>query len=293
LPAPTCRADNQIGTPPRRPTLSPRLDLVDYHVHTARCGHASGDMAAYVERAVRAGLPEMGFSDHIFMYWLSPDRRDRELAMPEDQFDDYVEDVYRLRRQHPEIDIRLSVEADFIPGHERTLAEILGRYPFDYVLGGVHFIDAWGMDDSRYLLTYDDWDIDELYERYFDLICQGAESGYFDTIAHLDLVKKFGHRPTRDPRHLYQRVARRLASAGVAVEVNTAGLRKPVGALYPHLDLLIACREAGVPATLGSDAHQPEEVAADYPLAIAHLRAAGYDRVIAYKERRRDWKALP
>jgi histidinol-phosphatase (PHP family) len=272
--------------------VQPRLDLVDYHIHTARCGHASGEMAAYVERAVRAGLPEMGFSDHIFMYWLPPDRRDPGLAMAEDQFDGYVEDVFRLRREHPEIAIRLSVEADFIPGHEATLRSILDRYPWDYVLGSVHFVDAWGMDDSRYIATYDEWDIDELYERYFDLICRGAESGYFDTIAHLDLVKKFGHRPTGDPADLYERVARRLAAAGVAVEVNTAGLRKPVGELYPHLDLLTACRRAGVPATLGSDAHRPEEVAADYQLAVAHLRAAGYERVIAYEGRRRDWRAL-
>ncbi len=249
-------------------------------------------MAAYVERAVRAGLPEMGFSDHIYLYWLPPEERDPELAMPEDQFDGYVDEVLRLRRAHSDLQIRLAVEADFIPGHETTLAGILDRHPWDYVLGSVHFIDAWGMDDARYVATYDEWDVDELYERYFDLICRAAESGYFDTIAHLDLVKKFGHRPTREPADLYGRVARRLAAAGVAVEVNTAGLRKPVGELYPHLDLLTACRKAGVPATLGSDAHAPEEVAADFSLAVAHLRAAGYERVVAYRQRRRDWKAL-
>ena len=276
------------GAPPQD-----RIELVDYHIHTARCGHASGEMAAYVERAVRAGLPEMGFSDHIFMYWLPPERRDPVLAMPEDQFGQYVEDVYRLRRQYPQINIRLSVEADYIPGHQRTLAEILTRYPWDYVLGSVHFIDEWGIDDARYVATYAQWDIDELYERYFDLVCRGAESGYFDTVAHLDLVKKFGHCPSRDPADLYARVARRLAAADVAVEVNTAGLRKPIGELYPHLDLLMACRRAGVPATLGSDAHKAEEVAADYSLAIAHLKAAGYERVVSYEERRRDWKPLP
>ena len=150
----------------------------------------------------------------------------------------------------------------------------------------------WGIAASPYFAPYDAWNMDELCGRISDLICRAADSDHFDTIAHPALVKKFGHRPTRDPRDLYERVARRLAAAGVAVEVNTAGLRKPVRELYPHPDLLAACRRAGVPATLGSDAHAPEEVAADYDLAVDHLRAAGYERVLTYQQRRRDWKAL-
>jgi len=272
--------------------VTDRLDLVDYHIHTARCGHARGDMIAYVQRAIRAGLPEMGFSDHIFLYWLPEDARDPTLAMNEDAFDGYVEDVLRLRREYPDIEIRLAVEADFILDHESTLAGILDRYPWDYVLGSVHFIGAWGMDDSRYLAQYDAWDIDELYEHYFDLVLRAAESGHFDTMAHLDLVKKFGHRARKDLADLYERVARRLAAAGVAIEVNTARLRKPVQELYPHLDLLTACRKAGVPATLGSDAHAPEEVAEDFPLAVEHLRAAGYERILSYRDRRRAWKSI-
>ena len=272
--------------------MTARLDLVDYHIHTARCGHARGEMAAYIEQAIRAGLPEMGFSDHIYLYWIAPDQRDPELAMSEGEFDQYVEDVLQLRAQYPDITIRLAVEADFIPDQESTLKSILDRHPWDYVLGSVHFIGEWGMDDGRYLSGYDTWDIDELYEHYFSLVLRAANSGHFDTMAHLDLVKKFGHRARKDLADLYERVARGLAAAGVAIEVNTAGLHKPVGELYPHLDLLTACRKAGVPVTLGSDAHAPEEVARDFPLALEHLRAAGYARILAYQGRRRDWKTI-
>lgn len=272
--------------------MAERLDLVDYHIHTARCGHAFGEMQAYVERAVQVGLPEMGFSDHIFLYWLPEDQRDPELAMPEDQFNAYVQDVQRLQHAYPEIAIRLAVEADFILDAESTLKSVLSRYPWDYVLGSVHFIGEWGMDDGRYLSQYDTWDIDELYEHYFGLILKAANSGHFDTMAHLDLVKKFGHRARKELTDLYGRVARGLAQAGVAIEVNTAGLRKPIGELYPHLDLLTACRKAGVPATLGSDAHAPEEVGLGLPLAIEHLHAAGYERILTYRNRRRDWKAI-
>jgi histidinol-phosphatase (PHP family) len=142
------------------------------------------------------------------------------------------------------------------------------------------------MDDGRYVSRYDEWDIDALYEHYFDLVLRAAESGHFDT------MKKFGHRARKELSDLYGRVARRLAAAGVAIEVNTAGLRKPVAELYPHLDLLTACRKAGVPSTLGSDAHAPEEVARDLPQAIEHLRAAGYERILTFQGRRRAWKSL-
>ncbi|HEX8966569.1 MAG TPA: histidinol-phosphatase HisJ family protein [Chloroflexota bacterium] len=270
------------------------VPLVDYHVHTARCGHASGAMERYVEQAIQAGLTELGFSDHLFMYWLPADRRDPQLGMAEWEHDFYIEDVERCRRQYAgDITIRLSTEADFIPGHERTLEGILGRYDWDYVIGSVHFIDGWGFDDSRYLSRFEGWDMDALYARYFDLVGASAETGLFDTIGHADLVKKFGHRASGDLSGLYAGMAGRLAASGVCVEVNSAGLRKPVSEIYPHPDLLRACRAAGVPVTLGSDAHAPGEVGADFGAASRLMRAVGYQDYVTYARRRRTEVLLP
>jgi histidinol-phosphatase (PHP family) len=264
------------------------LPLVDYHVHTARCGHAAGAMERYVEHAIEAGLTELGFSDHLFMYWLPPDQRDPELGMAEWEHDFYIEDVERCRRRYAsDIVIRLSTEADFIPGHEAELEAILRRYDWDYVIGSVHFLDGWGFDDSRFVRGFETWDIDALYARYFDLVGASAETGLFDTIGHADLVKKFGHRPVRDPAELYAHVAARLARAGVCVEVNTSGLRKPCREMYPHPDLLRACQARGVPTTFGSDAHAPTEVAADLEAATTLMRKAGYAAFTKYAARRR------
>jgi len=155
------------------------------------------------------------------------------------------------------------------------------------VIGSVHFIDGWGFDDARYLGNYAAWDIDALYARYFDLVGASAETGLFDTIGHADLIKKFGHRPRGDQSAAYARVASRLAQAGVCIEVNTAGLRKPVGEMYPHHDLLQACHQAGVQTTLGSDAHAPNEVAADLQSAIDLMRSVGYSRFVRYERRTR------
>jgi histidinol-phosphatase (PHP family) len=260
-----------------------RTALVDYHTHTARCGHAQGSMEQYVEHAIEAGLDELGFSDHLYLYWLPAEARDPELAMADWELDQYVADVERCRTRYgSDIRLRLATEADYVPGHERELTSILRRYDWDYVIGSVHFVDGWGLDDSRQLAGYDRWDIDALYLRYFDLVAQAGETRLFQTLGHVDLVKKFGHRPRRPLTDAYQLLACRMARAEVCVEVNTAGLRKPCAELYPRAELLAACRAAGVPATFASDAHAPEEVAADIDRAVSALRAAGYTEFVRF-----------
>lgn len=251
-------------------------------------------MERYVEQAIAAGVSELGFSDHLYMYWLAPDRRDPELGMAEWEHEYYIEDVERCRgRYASDISIRLSTEADFIPGHEKQLEAILRAYDWDYVIGGVHFIGEWGFDDSRYLQGFEGWNIDELYAHYFQLVAESAETGLFDTIGHADLIKKFGHRPVAPVLSLYERLAGRLARAGVCLEVNTAGLRKPVGEIYPHDDLLRACYAAGVPVTFGSDAHAPGEVAADFLRAADLMRSVGYAEYVRYAGRHRTVVPLP
>ena len=250
-------------------------------------------MERYVERAIEAGLSELGFSDHLFMYWLGAGQRDPELGMAEWEHDFYIQDVERCRaRYRQDITIRLATEADYIPGHEQELERILRGYDWDYVIGSVHFVEGWGVDDSRYLSGFAEWDIDALYARYFDLVGAAAETKLFDTIGHADLVKKFGHRPVADPVAWYAELAARLAHSHVCVEVNTAGLRKPVGEIYPHPHLLRAMHDAGVPVTVGSDAHAPHEVAADLAAALELMGGAGYTEFVRFARRQRQTEKL-
>ena len=259
--------------------------LVDYHSHTARCGHAEGQMEEYVERAIAVGLREFGFSDHLYLYFLPADQRDPSLAMGEEELPEYVQSVLRLRDRYPQIAVRLGIEADYIPGREEELRRILSRYPWDYVYGSIHFIGDWGFDDSRYIQRFGEWDMDELYGRYFGLVRQAAASGLFDVMGHIDVIKKFGHRPGSDPTELYASVARAIKDAGVAIEISTAGLRKPVGELYPGPALLAECARLGVPVTMGSDAHKPDEVGSHFDQALEALHASGYREIIRFEDR--------
>lgn len=222
------------------------------------------------------------------MYWLPELERDPSIAMPESKFGEYVQTILGLRERYPEITVKLGVEADYVPGYEQGLLRTLGDYPWDYVYGSVHYIGDWGFDNPEYAARYSEWDIEQLYGTYFELICGAVQTGLFDIIGHLDVIKKWGHKPDKEPVKLYERVAKVIASHNIAVEVNTAGYRKPVGEPYPSKSLLAALVARGVELTLGSDAHAPEEVGKDFDRAVEELRAAGVRSLARFDRRHQE-----
>jgi histidinol-phosphatase (PHP family) len=266
--------------------------MIDCHVHTARCGHAEGDAAAYVAAARQADLSVLCFTEHLPL----PEDLDpnREYSMPESDLEAYVTEIESLRPGATADDTDVSgaglklligVETDWLPNRMARVESLLASQPFDVVLGSVHFIDGWAFDDPALISEWDRADIDIVWTSYFSHVVDAARSGLFDVMAHPDLVKKFGHRPAFDTRDLYEATAHAFAAAGVAIEVSTAGLRKPVGEIYPSLDFLRICRRLGVPATMGSDAHSPAEVGFRLDAAREALGAAGYESVVYFESR--------
>ncbi|MDA8236009.1 MAG: histidinol-phosphatase HisJ family protein [Clostridia bacterium] len=261
--------------------------LVDYHIHTELCGHAQGDMEEYVQAAIDRGLVEMGFNDHLPMYFRPVAQRDATIAMAEEEVPGYLERVRQLAQTYPEIKIKAGMEADYIPGVEPQLKEILARYQLDYVYGSIHFLDGWGFDDSRFLDGYNKWDISELYGFYFNTLQKAAASGLFDVLGHPDLIKKFGYRPPQPLDALLEETVRSIGSSGVAIELNTAGWRVKAQEQYPSVRFLEFCHHYGVPVTLGSDAHKPEQVAYEFNRAAALLRDIGFTQLATFKARQR------
>jgi len=258
--------------------------VIDLHIHTARCGHATGEMAQYVEAGRARGLDVMCFTDHLPV----PEPYPQHYTMKAAELPAYVADVLAAARESratggPEV--LLGVEADWLPDAFTHVEGLIAAHDFDLVLGSVHFLGDWAFDDPDLIARYDAWEPDVLWERYFDEVANAAGSGLYDVIAHPDLVKKFGGRPSVDPQPWYEQTALALQEAGCAVEVNTAGLRKPCREIYPSLDLLKACHRRGVPATTGSDSHAPSEVGQGFDLARELLREAGYDSVVCFRKR--------
>lgn len=258
---------------------------VDYHLHTSLCGHAVGEIEEYLKKAVRMGIHEVGFSDHLPLYFLPPGNTIPGYAMEEKELPVYVDTIKRYSG-NSSVRVKLGIEADYVPGYEEKLTSLLSPYPFDYVTGSVHFIDGWGFDNPDEVEEYSRREIDRVYEQYFTLVQQAAQTGLFDVMAHPDLIKKFNFRPVRDLRPLYEDTARAFKSAGACVEVNSAGLRYPVGEIYPASKLLEVFFKYGIPVTLGSDAHRPEHVGAGLAEALKLVKNIGYKEIASFNGRR-------
>jgi histidinol-phosphatase (PHP family) len=259
--------------------------IVDYHTHTSRCKHATGDAGDYVEQALALGLDEIGCSEHIPM----PGGFDSKHRMSLEEYQTiYAPRVTELRdRYRGRITVRRGIEADFFRGTEEWVRGFIRENDFDYIIGSVHFLGTWGFDDVVFVHQYVDRDIDTVYEQYFDAVRQSARSGLFDIIAHCDLVKKFGHRPKRDIGDIVRETMRVIRDNGLCIEINTSGLRKPVREMYPSESILAVAHEAGVPLTLGSDAHAPGDVAADFDRAVGLIERYGNGRICVFERRQR------
>jgi histidinol-phosphatase (PHP family) len=253
----------------------------DYHLHTPLCGHATGAPRDYVLAAQRAGLAEIGFSDHNPMPTQFDDWR-----MAPGQLPEYLGMIEEARKEFPHYRIRLGLECDFIPGQEDHIRDLASRADWDYLIGSVHYISPdWDVDNPKHLKRWNDQPVEQVWQAYFDAYTQMAESCLFDFLAHPDLVKKFGHRPEGDLTRFYLRTLDAIAEAGAVLEVSTAGLRKDVREIYPSREFLEAAYTRHIPIVINSDAHAPEEVAHEFNRAYTLVREIGFTQVMRFKER--------
>ena len=251
----------------------------DYHMHT-RLSDGKNSHEEMVEAAMEKGYSEIGFTDHFCI------RQPCTWAMGAEGLEPMVKQLITLREKYrDQIRILIGVEVDYFPDREAEIARELEKYPFDYVLGSVHFLDDWNYDSDR--SRYVEYTNDYLYERYFGELQKAASSGLFDTMAHPDLIKKFRIWPDRNPNGLYTETARRFAQSGVTFELNTSGIDRPCGEFFPGKELLTAFRQENVPVTLGSDSHQSAQIGRYFDDARKMLRELGYQELVRYRERKK------
>ena len=261
----------------------------DYHMHTPLCRHATGEPSAYAARALELGLTEIGFSDH------SPMREDDFDAwrMRLDQLDEYVEKVKLARREHPALTIKLAMEVDYLPGHEPWIKELTARHSWDYLIGSVHYVsDSWDVDNPNKLSEWKNRDPWEVWNVYFERLSMAASSKLFDIIGHADLPKKFNYYPRQDLTPVFDKFLDSAKKADVALELNTAGLRKDCKEIYPSPKFVQMMFDRSIPITFGSDAHAVDEVGKDLELAKELATRIGYREYRTFTQRKMQVRAI-
>lgn len=291
-----------------------RLILSDYHLHlhphigpgqpgdVAQGEYPPGHIEAYVETAAARGVGELGFTEHLYRcreaetvlgrFWeaeatpldvagLSAEmvRSDMTLSL-----DDYVDAV--LSAKDRGLPVKLGLEVDFFPETIDAVVELLAPYPWDFLIGAVHWIGGWAVDASHSTFEFERRGVESAWEEYFALVAGLAASGAVDVLAHVDVIKKYGHRPSVDPGPWYGAVVEAAVAGNTAVEVSSQGLRNPAAEVYPAPAFLERFARAEVPITLASDAHRPHEAGWGHGAVVAAAKIAGYDHHLRFAGRR-------
>lgn len=257
--------------------------MFDYHTHHYRCGHADGNLEDYIASAVRKGLKEIGLSDHSPIYHrgenphILPDT-----AMSWDELGKYFEEAVLLKRKYQNtVEVRIGIESDYVPGWEDHFRSLWDRDEMDFVIGSIHWVDDWHIFASKQLPP--GLSKEELFSAYVDRLMGAAVSGIYNIIGHMDAIKQWELVPPQKAVEGYTKVLQAMADLGVALELNTSGWRKRVKEQYPARDILVRAHRLGVPVSLGSDAHKPELVGADFDTALKMLRDIGYKQIATFQ----------
>jgi len=253
--------------------------MIDLHNHTPLCNHATGNPEEFIKKAIEKGIKYYGFSDH------APMEFDYEYRMSFEDMPKYESEIKQLKEKYKDkITILLGYEVDFTPFVDKRVLE----RDIDYLIGSVHFLDNWGFDNPEFIKEWEKRDVDDVYKEYFDKIEKMASSKLFDIVGHIDLVKVFNFKPKKSIKDLAKNAIKAIKNSGMSIEINTAGLRKPVKELYPSYELLEMILNEGIDLTTSSDAHSIDQVGFNIKETTQKLKELGIDEVVIYKNRQKE-----
>jgi len=253
--------------------------IVDLHNHTTLCNHAEGSISEYIEKAIDAKTKFFGFSDHAPMDF------DPKYRMKFADMQTYEKDILEAKEKYKDkIDILLAYEVDYLHGHiDKRVLEA----DVDYLIGSIHFLEGWGFDNPEFIGKWEEQDIDQVWQKYFDTLEEMATTQLFDIVGHFDLIKVFQFMPKKDINLMAKNALLAIKKADMVLELNVAGYRKDVKESYPSHSLLKQAYALGIPITFGSDAHKPEQVNMFEDEIVALAKSVGYTECVYFIKRKK------
>ena len=257
--------------------------MIDYHVHTSLCNHANGAMAEYIQKAVKTGLREICFLDHLTLH-----QNGKSQSMEPGDVPFYFHSVRQLAHEFEhQILVKVGLEVDFDLKTADQAEDIFRPFDFDVIGGSVHFIDDMNIVSSKNTKNRENQPIDEICDRYLDSLDQMVSRKFADIVCHLDVIKKFGRRPSPWLSEKFDALLSKISYNHLTIELNTSGVDHPAAEFYPGAALLKACHSLDISMTIGSDAHAPGQVGRHFESAIGLLRGMGFRNVSAFTRRKR------
>jgi len=252
---------------------------IDLHNHTTLCNHAIGTTDEYIQKAIELNIDVYGFTEHAPMKNFEDGYR---LTLDKKEF--YEKSILNLKEKYKnDINILLGYEVDFLKG-DYILDEIK-KAKVDYLIGSVHYLGNWGFDNPEFIGEYKNKDIDKIWEEYFEAVNQSAKSGIFNIVGHLDLIKIFNFQPKKDIKSIALDSLKTIKKAGMVMEINSAGLRKPIKEQYPSKQLLELAFELDIPITFSSDAHSIEQIGFSYNEVTKIAKEVGYSKCTYFEQK--------
>lgn len=256
--------------------------MIDYHLHTKLCKHAKGEIFEYIESAISKGLKEIAFTDHIPL----PENFDIQHRMTISEIDYYIESINEAKRRYPEITIRLGIEADYYEGFEEFIYNFLNNYDFDLVIMSVHFIKQWPEANWVFDYNFAERSNLDIYKEYINTMINGIQTGLFDIIGHADLIKQPGNSLITLLPEQIEKMLKEAKNMGMALEINTSGYRRKIQESYPGFEWLPTIKEIDIPITIGSDAHDPSQIAMEFNKVYQALNFHEINKVAFFDQRK-------
>jgi len=250
-----------------------------YHVHSTNSdGKAS--IKEIVEYAKKIGLDEVGISDH---FHIAKNGHAHPWDLTEDLLDNYINEVLSFSNLKNPV-VKLGLEVEFIPETVEKIKKTILHKPFDYLIGSVHIVDDEIIDSHTENVEFVNEDI---FNKYWSLVKQMAETKVFDIVGHIDLTKKFGYRPKKDISKEIDSALLSIKESDMTVELNTSGLFYPAKEQYPSKEILIKCKNLGIPIIVTADAHIPENLIRGFDIAFKLLKEIGFTKLAYFVQRKR------
>ena len=256
--------------------------MIDYHIHTLLCNHAQGAMESYIRSAINLGMKEICFLDH-----LTVQESEKGLSMAPEEIPHYFQAIQLLKQQYKEaIHVKAGLEIDFNPAYTDLFQEIVGTYAFDVVASALHFPGGLNIVSGSSAWAHGESNTDYVYGLYYEYLEKMLDFNYFDVICHIDLIKKFGRKPSRSFDKEFNEILLKIKTKNLCVEINTSGYNHPVREPYPSTDMISKCHNLGICITLGSDAHTPAHVGQHYDRVLPLIFSAGNKYLTTFTKRR-------